>query len=68
MNKINHRKALLDLDALNLEKESISLLNQINENGLANKNNLFNNTLSSIVKVESQDNSAKLLVSRKCIQ
>ena len=65
MYKINHSKALLDLDALNLEKKSTSLFNQINENGLANKNNLFNNTLNSFVKVESQDNSAKLLVSRK---
>ena len=65
MYKINHSKDLLDLDALNLEKKSTSLFNQINENGLANKNNLFNNTLNSFVKVESQDNSAKLLVSRK---
>ena len=65
MYKINHSKDLLDLDALNLEKESTSLFNQINENGLANKNNLFNNTLNSFVKVKSQDNSANLLVSRK---
>ena len=65
MYKINHSKDLLDLDALNLEKKSTSLFNQINENGLANKNNLFNNTLNSFVKVESQDNSANLLVSRK---